>query len=543
MQTFYGFVQTTNDALLLFEACRIGKLKRIQRRLSESERLSQVVSGSVFIWDEEESGIKRWTDGKTWSPSRIHGSFLIYKEMEPTSKRKNITNSGSEESPSGVKEDGLIKKALSICTANNKRQHLVSYYSREDFDNARLPIPSELHEYTSISIPSELYPEFVPETVPTVNGSMGYFYCDPNVRGIEGQQAAQVQRQAQYQQLALPSTEIVNVQPTANATDYEREMYQHNIHYRTPPSNDYQQTQHSSYQHAQNYQSRAPSPRYLDNQPTPPQVESWGGVDRYPYRAAVGHHHYAERSHPYARPPLIPNRIGAGQAYGREQYLPPSPTSHARNVYQGYSVSPTSRSANRLPQQAYPQTAVYNHSRRSSGNQSIPPSPVSNQHLRQSNGAVNATATSEETSDQSCSDNRFALPPPIGIQNPIVDSSSSSSYFPSNTMIKSLNHTSNAATGAVSANLDNTTNLPPSPSQSQSISVTTAVTQASINDPLNQVSSAAAVQVPGVTNAVNASSVNDTVKNVATNINLPPLPYTKMATTQQVTTNTLSSFN
>ncbi|ORY10150.1 hypothetical protein LY90DRAFT_678032 [Neocallimastix californiae] len=527
MQTFYGFVQTTNDALLLFEACRIGKLKRIQRRLSESERLSQVVSGSVFIWDEEESGIKRWTDGKTWSPSRIHGSFLIYKEMEPTSKRKNITNSGSEESPSGVKEDGLIKKALSICTANNKRQHLVSYYSREDFDNARLPIPSELHEYTSISIPSELYPEFVPETVPTVNGSMGYFYCDPNVRGIEGQQAAQ--RQPQYQPLALPSTEIVNVQPTANATEYEREMYQHNLHYRTPPSNDYQQTQHSQYQ--QNYQSRAPSPRYLDNQPTPPQVEGWS-VDRYPYRAAVGHHHYAERSHPYARPPLMPNRISAaGQAYGRDQYLPPSPTSHTRNVYQGYSVSPTSRSANRLPQQAYSQTAaVYNHSRRSSGNQSIPPSPVSNQHLRQSNGTVNVTTASEEVSDQSCSDNRFALPPPISIQNPIVDSSSSSSYFPSNAMIKPLSQTSNTTTGTINDGLDNTQNLPPSPSQSQSISVTTAVKQETLNDPLNQVSSATVAQVAG-----------DPVKSLA-NITLPSLPYTKMATSQQVT-NSLSSFN
>jgi len=336
---------------------------------------------------------------------------------------------------------------------------------------------------------------------------------------------------------------VVNVQPTANATDYEREIYQHNIHYRTPPSNDYQQTQHSSYQHSQNYQSRAPSPRYLDNQPTPP-VESWG-VDRYPYRASVGHHHYAERSHPYARPPLIPNRISAGQPYGREQYLPPSPTSHARNVYPGYSLSPTSRSANRIPQQAAAYTqGVYNHSRRSSGNQSIPPSPVSNQHLRQSNGAVNPTATSEETSDQSCSDNRFVLPPPLGIQNTMVDSSSSSSYFPSNTMIKPLNHTSGAATGAISANPDSAQNLPPSPSQSQSITVTTAVTQAKVNDPLNQVSSASAVQssvahqVQGVASAVNSDSVN----NVA-NITLPPLPYTKMATTQQVTTNTLSTFN
>jgi len=97
-------------------------------------------------------------------------------------------------------------------------------------------------------------------------------------------------------------------------------------------------------------------------------------------------------------------------------------------------------------------------------------------------------------------------------------------------MIKPLSQTSNATTGAINANLDNTQNLPPSPSQSQSISVTTAVKQESINDPLNQVSSASAAQVAG-----------DPVKSLA-NITLPSLPYTKMATSQQVTTNSLSSF-
>jgi hypothetical protein len=36
-----------------------------------------VQSGSVFVYDEQESGIKRWTDGHSWSPSRILANFLV----------------------------------------------------------------------------------------------------------------------------------------------------------------------------------------------------------------------------------------------------------------------------------------------------------------------------------------------------------------------------------------------------------------------------------------------------------------------------------
>src|SRR5271169_4976944 len=81
METYYGHVRTPNDAILLFEACRLGVLQRVQRRLSEKERAS-IRSGSVFVWDEREAGMRRWTDGKSWSASRVSGSFLTYREME-----------------------------------------------------------------------------------------------------------------------------------------------------------------------------------------------------------------------------------------------------------------------------------------------------------------------------------------------------------------------------------------------------------------------------------------------------------------------------
>ncbi|KAI9024075.1 Gti1/Pac2 family-domain-containing protein [Hyaloraphidium curvatum] len=175
-ETWFGRIESTNDALLLFEACRLGKLRRIPRRLSESERSEAVRSGAVFVWDEDESGIKRWTDGKSWSPSRIHGSFLLYKEIEP--KRRGApkpAKAGADQAQQDfvLKENGLVKKALSICTADNRRQHLVSYYTKEDTtEPALLKAPSALPLFADIAIPNEMYPEFVPDgATPSGHGS------------------------------------------------------------------------------------------------------------------------------------------------------------------------------------------------------------------------------------------------------------------------------------------------------------------------------------------------------------------------------------
>lgn len=57
-ETFHGFIETTTDTLLIFEACRRGILSKITRRLQECER-GAVRSGTVFVFDERESGKKR----------------------------------------------------------------------------------------------------------------------------------------------------------------------------------------------------------------------------------------------------------------------------------------------------------------------------------------------------------------------------------------------------------------------------------------------------------------------------------------------------
>ncbi|KAK0252478.1 Gluconate transport-inducing protein [Friedmanniomyces endolithicus] len=171
METYNGLVRTPADAIILFEACRIGLLPRVQRRLSEKERQS-IKSGSVFVWDEREAGMRRWTDGKSWSASRVSGSFLTYREME--GKRggsnfdKNANRDGiqgndgdSDGGPDGYryKPDGLMKQSFSITTNNGQHLHLISYFSRATAVTQNLMQPSNDPQLRHIRPEKGMYPE------------------------------------------------------------------------------------------------------------------------------------------------------------------------------------------------------------------------------------------------------------------------------------------------------------------------------------------------------------------------------------------------
>ena len=66
-------VRDARDAHIVFEAVRLGHLKPVMRRLNELERSTYIASGSLFVWEEsdDEMGLKRWTDGRVWSQSRM----------------------------------------------------------------------------------------------------------------------------------------------------------------------------------------------------------------------------------------------------------------------------------------------------------------------------------------------------------------------------------------------------------------------------------------------------------------------------------------
>lgn len=212
-----GWIETTGDALLILEAARRGLIPRVTRRLVDSER-KMITSGSVFVFDEDESGIKRWTDGFFWSPSRILGNFLLYRETdkrgaghrgaraEPPPEavnehsQYNVDGARLEaqslsrpkgESSAGAlsldrqrervlvgsltnsykfKTDGLMKKVGPRCppspvfsrfsqtfslTIRGVSQHLISYYKIEDVEQGRLRSPSSLPELASLDISPE----------------------------------------------------------------------------------------------------------------------------------------------------------------------------------------------------------------------------------------------------------------------------------------------------------------------------------------------------------------------------------------------------
>ncbi|CAI4060905.1 hypothetical protein SUVZ_05G0640 [Saccharomyces uvarum] len=197
--TFKGYIEDEDDALLILQATLDGKLKHIPRRPYEIERPYLIVSGSIFVFIEEISGIKRWTDGVSWSPSRISGKFLIYKELDKDNANANANANGSSDpaiisdghsdaknpssskiklpplknhqfdlpptmahsnfesdqdssiSPSNrsnlpLKYTGLVKKTISVKLKRPpfnsiENLHIVSYYSVKDIKQNRLVTP------------------------------------------------------------------------------------------------------------------------------------------------------------------------------------------------------------------------------------------------------------------------------------------------------------------------------------------------------------------------------------------------------------------
>lgn len=113
--TFTGYVASTEDALLLFQATINGKLPAVSRRPHDRERTELVKSGAVFVFNEQTSGIKRWTDGIAWSPSRILGNFLVYRQLEKpfTPGEKKQTNKRNSTSSSSSKRNSIVKSPYS----------------------------------------------------------------------------------------------------------------------------------------------------------------------------------------------------------------------------------------------------------------------------------------------------------------------------------------------------------------------------------------------------------------------------------------------
>ncbi|KAF2823927.1 hypothetical protein CC86DRAFT_61978 [Ophiobolus disseminans] len=95
--TWQGFLDTTKDAMTVVEAALQGRLSHISRRPHDKERAEMLTSGTVLVYEENASGIKRWTDAVHWSPSRVMNNCLIYRQLvralKPEEKRTALNPS------------------------------------------------------------------------------------------------------------------------------------------------------------------------------------------------------------------------------------------------------------------------------------------------------------------------------------------------------------------------------------------------------------------------------------------------------------------
>ncbi|EMG49615.1 WOR1 White-opaque regulator 1 [Candida maltosa Xu316] len=122
--TYNGYIHSTRDALLVIQQVLDRQLDTVMRRPQEGERNSLITSGLVFVFIEQQSGIKRWTDGISWSPSRIQGRFLVYGELDKRSltdkdKKKKKRKYVFDEDPENLQNNKNLRLNSVINPHNN----------------------------------------------------------------------------------------------------------------------------------------------------------------------------------------------------------------------------------------------------------------------------------------------------------------------------------------------------------------------------------------------------------------------------------------
>lgn len=134
-----GYIHNNDEALLIIHAVRLGLFKPAYERPSVEER-EAITTGSIFCFIESKTGMKRWTDGKIWSPSKILGHFLLYKEVPrhlsksalkkektPQEYRRKYSYDRNKRMLYVDEEFNLFKKTISLDYCD-KTYHVISYF-------------------------------------------------------------------------------------------------------------------------------------------------------------------------------------------------------------------------------------------------------------------------------------------------------------------------------------------------------------------------------------------------------------------------------
>ena len=104
--TYQGYLQSKEDAVHLLEACLSGKLVHSRRGPQDGEA---TISGNIFVWEANITGIDDWRDGMEW----------------------NLWQEDGFEVGRAIDGSGLMKKTVDISRRGRSHQ-VVSYYTACD---------------------------------------------------------------------------------------------------------------------------------------------------------------------------------------------------------------------------------------------------------------------------------------------------------------------------------------------------------------------------------------------------------------------------
>ncbi|AAW43980.1 conserved hypothetical protein [Cryptococcus deneoformans JEC21] len=160
------------DAIHILEAARLGLVPRVTRRLTGHER-SMIRPGTVWVWEEAETNMRRWTDGRRWGASRVGGGgFLVYTEssesLSPPRQLETPYGHNMYHPGSTHRSDSLIKQTYSTTmthpvTGKVKKFHVVAYSSKRNPQGDPLnplPLPHQLPALRHLKVTPGIWPEW-----------------------------------------------------------------------------------------------------------------------------------------------------------------------------------------------------------------------------------------------------------------------------------------------------------------------------------------------------------------------------------------------
>ncbi|KAJ3297348.1 hypothetical protein HDU79_003963 [Rhizoclosmatium sp. JEL0117] len=140
-ETFRGFCKNKHDAQILVEACVAGYLFPLNVIPVDLSAM-RLQSGTIIVFAESTSHTQmmRWRDGCRWSPSRVNGQFLLYREVESTKKPPSTAiveestrfNTPVPRPNTRLVPHGFAKRTISVQGSNGQNYRVISYFYPKD---------------------------------------------------------------------------------------------------------------------------------------------------------------------------------------------------------------------------------------------------------------------------------------------------------------------------------------------------------------------------------------------------------------------------